>query len=256
MVRLLKGVFNSRPPQKKLVPEWDLKIVLDFLAGNVVEPLSNVHLKYLTWKNVFLIAVTTFRRCRDIQALRVDDSFMSVVPEAVIFIREGVAKDRPGHVGTKILVPSFRKNCKLDPKMVLQIYMNRTSKLRKVINLFISYQKPHGSVSKQTISSWIVNVVKQAYDNSDLKINAHSTRAIGPSWALFKGASLASILEAADWSKDSVFKRFYYRQLGVLNVYKQCLLIRRVADSVFMCNYVYIQFWVKGPVIEEDHRYV
>ena len=218
VVRLLKGVFNSRPPQKKLVPEWDLKIVLDFLAGNVFEPLSKVHLKYLTWKTVFLIAVTTFRRCGDIQALRVDDGFMSVVPEGVIFIREGLAKqDRPGHVGTKILVPSFRKNCKLDPKRVLQIYMNRTSKLRKVNNLFISYQKPHGSVSKQTISSWIVNVVKQAYDNSDLKINAHSTRAIGPSWALFKGASLASILEAADWSKDSVFKRFYYRQLDTHN---------------------------------------
>ena len=58
-----------------------------------------------------------------------------------------------------------------------------------------------------------MNVVKQAYDNSDLKINAHSTRAIGPSWTLFKGACLASILGAADWSKDSVFKRFYYRQL-------------------------------------------
>ena len=218
VVRLLKGVFNSRPPQKKLVPEWDLKIVLDFLAGNVFEPLSKVHLKYLTWKTVFLIAVTTFRRCGDIQALRVDDGFMSVVPEGVIFIREGLAKqDRPGHVGTKILVPSFRKNCKLDPKRVLQIYMNRTSKLRKVNNLFISYQKPHGSVSKLTISSWIVNVVKQAYDNSDLKINAHSTRAIGPSWALFKGVSLASILEAADWSKDSVFKRFYYRQLDTHN---------------------------------------
>ena len=218
VVRLLKGVFNSRPPQKKLVPEWDLKIVLDFLAGNFFEPLSQVHLKYLTWKTVFLIAVTTSRRCGDIQALRVDDGFMPVVPEGVIFIREGLAKqDRPGHMGTKILVPSFRKNCKLDPKRVLQIYMNRTSKLRKVNNLFISYQKPHGSVSKQTISSWIVNVVKPAYDNSDLKINAHSTRAIGPSWALFKGASLASILEAADWSKDPVFKRFYYRQLDTHN---------------------------------------
>ena len=89
--------------------------------------------------------------------------------------------------------------------------MDRTSKLRKVNNLFISYRKPHGSVSKQTISSWIVNVVKQAYDNSDLKTNAHSTRAIRPSWALFKGASLASILEAADWDKDSFLKRFYYR---------------------------------------------
>ena len=57
-----------------------------------------------------------------------------------------------------------------------------------------------------------MNVVKQAYD-SNLKVNAHSTRVIGPFWALFKAASLLSVLEAADWSKDSVFKRFYYRQI-------------------------------------------
>ena len=75
-------------------------------------------------------------------------------------------------MGTKILVPSFSKNYKLDPKRVFKTYMNRTSRFGKVNNLFISYQKPHGSVSRQTISSWIVNVVKQAYDNSDLKTNA------------------------------------------------------------------------------------
>ena len=112
---------------------------------------------------------------------------MSVVPEGVIFIKECIAKqDRPGHVGTEIIVPCFRKNYKLDPKRALQICMNRTSKLRNVNKLFISYQKPHGSVSGQTISSLSVNVVKQAYDNSHLKINAHSTRAIGASWAILK----------------------------------------------------------------------
>lgn len=31
IIRLLKGVFNSRPPQVKLVPEWDLHKVLDIL---------------------------------------------------------------------------------------------------------------------------------------------------------------------------------------------------------------------------------
>ena len=35
---------------------------------------------------------------------------MSVDPEGVIFIRGLTKKDRPGHVGTKILVPSFHKN--------------------------------------------------------------------------------------------------------------------------------------------------
>ena len=83
----------------------------------------------------------------------------------------------------------------------------------KEIQLFISLNKPHKAVSKQTISTWIVNVIKQAYDDSDMKVKAHSTRAIGPSWALFKGASLNSILEAADWSKDSTIK-FYYREVN------------------------------------------
>ena len=111
IMRLLKGVFNSRPPQKKLVPEWDLQKVLNFLSGSNFEPLSKVSLKYLTWKTVFLVAVTTFRRCGDIQALKVEEGFMSIVQEGIIFIREGLSKqDRPGHNGSKIFVPCFCKN--------------------------------------------------------------------------------------------------------------------------------------------------
>ena len=110
IIRLLKGVFNSRPPQKKLVPKWDLQRVLEFLSRDLFEPLSKVHLKYLTWKAVFLVAVSMFRCCRDIQALRIGDGFMSIIPEGIIFIREGLAKqDRPGHVGSKIFVPIFKR---------------------------------------------------------------------------------------------------------------------------------------------------
>ena len=63
------------------------------------------------------------------------------------------------------------------------------------------------------IASWIVNVIKLAYSDSDMKVKAHSTRAIGPSWALFKGASLSLILDAADWSSDIKLKKFYYREM-------------------------------------------
>lgn len=220
IVRLLKGIFNSRPPEKRLVPEWDLKQVLNFLSGKPFEPMLKCSLKYLTWKTVFLTAVTTFRRCGDIQALRIDDGFMSIVPEGIIFIREGLSKqDRPGHVGRKIFVPCFHKNSKLDPKRALQIYIDRTSQLRvsegnvQENKLFLSLNKPHKAVCRQTVASWIVNVIRQTYNDTDLKVKAHSTRAIGSSWALCKGASLSSVLEAADWSNDSTFKKFYYRQI-------------------------------------------
>lgn len=46
------------------------------------------------------------------------------------------------------------------------------------------------------------------------KVKGHSTRAIGPSWALYNGASMSNILDAADWSKESTFVRFYLRDLN------------------------------------------
>ena len=217
--RLLKGVFNSWPPVKRLVPEWDLRKVLDMLSKSPLEPMNKISLKYLTWKTVFLAAVSTFRRCGDIQALRIDSGFMSIVQEGIIFIREGLSKqDRPGHSCKKILVPCFRKNSKVDPKRAVESYLKKTAVLRQnsgseVNQLFISINKPHKAVSKQTVSSWIVGVIKLAYEDSEMNVKAHSTRAIGPSWALFNGASITSILEAADWSSDTTFKKFYYREL-------------------------------------------
>ena len=40
-------------------------------------------------------------------------------------------------------------------------------------------------------------------------------QAIGPSWTLYKVASLKSILDAADWNKESSFTQFYLRNFYV-----------------------------------------
>lgn len=53
-----------------------------------------------------------------------------------------------------------------------------------------------------------------AYENQKKSnVKGHSTRALGPSWALFNGASVKSIIEAADWSKESTFCKFYLRDV-------------------------------------------
>ena len=103
----------------------------------------------------------------------------------------------------------------MDPKRVKQSYIKRTKLFRNGDNiLFLSFNKPHKAVSCQTISSWIVSVIKQAYENqTDLKVKAHSSRVIDPSWALFKVASLNSVLEAADWSSEVNLKKFYFRKM-------------------------------------------
>ena len=112
---------------------------------------------------------------------------MSIVPEGIIFIGEGLSKqDRPGHCCKKIFVPRFSKKSRVDPIRAVEIYLKTTAELwnsaeNDVNQLFISINKPRKAVSKQTISSWIVGVIRLAYEDSEMNIKAHSTRAIGPS---------------------------------------------------------------------------
>ena len=104
------------------------------------------------------------------------------------------------------------KNCErfsLDPKRALYLYLKKTQ-LFRVSSDGIALNKPHQAVFAQTISNCIVQTIRMAYDDKNLKVKAHSTRTICPSWALYKGASIQStcILDAADWSKESTFTQF------------------------------------------------
>lgn len=227
IIRLLKGVFNSRPPRVKILPEWDLPLVLNMLQKKPFEPLSKASLKLTTFKTIFLIAISTFRRCGDLQSLKLGEGSVCVQKKGVTFIRHGLAKqDREKHYGTKIFVPAFPENNLLDPKRALYFYLKKTQVLRIKSDgtaekkIFLALNKPHQAITAQTISNWIVQTIKMAYDDKTLKVKAHSTRAIGPSWALYNGASMKAILEAADWSKESTFINFYLRNIEV-DVLKQ-----------------------------------
>ena len=218
IIRLLKGVFNSRPPQVKLVPEWELPKVLELICKAPFEPLNLAPLKYITWKAVFLTAITTYRRASDIQALRLGAGSMLKQRRGLTFIRRGLSKaDRPNHICSKIFIPSFEGDKRLDPTRILKFYLEKTKDFRKEENtgLFLSIKEPHKTVTVQTISKWLVQIIKLAYMDSNLKVRGHSTRALGPSWALYNGASIKSILEAADWSRESTFVKFYLRDINI-----------------------------------------
>ena len=214
----MKGVFNLRPPTAKLCPVWDLEKVFKTLQNYPFEPLHKTSLKYNTYKTVFLVAITTFRRCSDLQSLRIGEGNISVHSDGILFIRQGLSKqDRQSHYESRIWVPAFPGNKQLDPMRALAIYLKKTEAFRREeksdeLKLFLCFIEPHRPVSSQTIGKWTVNTIKLAYDY-DIKVTAHSTRAIGPSWALFKGASMSSIIEAVDWKTESTFTKFYFRNV-------------------------------------------
>ena len=224
IIRLLKGVFNSRPSERKLLPEWDLPLVLEMFKKPPFVPMKISRLKYITWKTVFLVAITTFRRCSDLQALRIGEGSVNIQEKGITFIRHGFAKqDRAGHENSKILVPAFPENKLLDPKRAVYEYLKRTQEFREKedkyeTRLFLAINKPHLPVTSQTISSWIVKTIKMAYSQQKKsvgKVKGHSTRAIGPSWALYKGAKMKDILDSADWSRSNTFIKFYLKDVDV-----------------------------------------
>ena len=63
--------------------------------------------------------------------------------------------------------------------------MKRTKKFREFgqdqakFSLFLSVVEPHKPVTSQTISKWIVSLIKLAYKDPKMKVKGHSTRAIG-----------------------------------------------------------------------------
>ncbi|XP_063427248.1 uncharacterized protein LOC134710781 [Mytilus trossulus] len=224
IIRLLRGVFNSRPPERKLLPEWDLPLVLDMFKKPPFTPMRLASLKHLTWKTAFLIAITTFRRCSDLQALKLGEGSVNIQEKGVTFLRHGLAKqDRAYHDNSKIFIPAFPESKLLDPKRTLYMYLKRTDELRQngekqEFKLFLSINKPHKPVTAQTISHWIVKTIKMAYKQNKKqigKVRGHSTRSIGPSWALFKGVSMKNVLDSADWAKSTTFTKFYLKDVNV-----------------------------------------
>lgn len=224
VIRLLRGVFNTRPPMYKLLPEWDLLLVLEQLKTAPFEPMKDARLKFVTWKTVFLVAITTFRRCSDLRALQLGEGAVNVQRTGLTFVRQGLSKqDRANHHKSTIFVPALPGNKLLDPKRAVGHYLRRTEAFRHVgdvdeTKLFLSYVKPHKPVSSQTISKWIVNTIKFAYkshNKSVSNVKAHSTRAVGPSWAIYRGATVNNVMNSADWSKETTFTKHYLKSVYV-----------------------------------------
>ncbi|XP_053126984.1 uncharacterized protein LOC128334322 [Hemicordylus capensis] len=82
--RFLKGAVNLGPPPIHRFPSWDLNKVLNALTKTPFKPMWKVPLRLMSFKVLFLVAVTSARRVSELAALSVRD-------ELCIFQKESVA---------------------------------------------------------------------------------------------------------------------------------------------------------------------
>ena len=74
--------------------------------------------------------------------------------------------------------------------------------------LFISYQKPHKAVSKDSIARWCKEVMTNAGIDMTSFVS-HSSRSAASSYAHAKGASLKDICAACGWATEKTFALHY-----------------------------------------------
>ena len=224
---LIKGMFNSNPSVKTLLPNWDLPPVLMSLCDTPFEPLSTCEMKFLTWKTVFLVALATASRVSEIHALSLDSQHLRFEKDGIRLLPnlKFLAKtQRLGKPWSAMFVPEFNTyatDCRdllLCPCRAVKMYLKRTKSLRKGEEaLFLTYKSgQQHKASKHSIARWIVSLIQFACEKTGktlLSARAHDTRRLSTSWALFNGASVEEIIRAAHWAGDSTFTSFYMRDV-------------------------------------------
>ena len=225
--RLLKGVYNLRPPQPRYTATWDVDIVVRFfqaLGNNGTLPL-----KILSQKLALLMALVDASRVSELQAL--DLRYRLYRPEGVVFSMPTLGKKRiVGAPPKQVMFGAFPEDDRLCVVKCLKHYEavtmhHRNKEPGSPQPLFLSYIKPHGPVTSQRIAHWLKEILgKAGVDTSTFK--AHSVRGASSTAASEKGVLIEDILRTADWSSDSTFQRFYYRP-SQQNSYAQAVLHAR-----------------------------
>lgn len=210
--QLLKGIFNSRPPQPRYSFTWDVSVVVEYIRGLGLN--TSLSLKLLTQKLAMLLALTSAERSSELAAH--DLRFRRFYPEGVVFNLPCLTKSiRTGKNLKQSFHASFPEDKNLCVVECLKEYESRTRDMRSVLagqenRLFLSVVQPHKPVSASTVARWVRSLLQAAgIDTSQFK--PHSVRGASASAAARGGVALSDILALACWSSDSTFRRFYYK---------------------------------------------
>lgn len=232
---LLNYMSIKRPAVPKVLPGWDLGLVLDHLKGEAYEPLKEASLRALTLKTAFLVTLAAGARRSEIQALMFDEPYCRIQENgskatlhfAPGFLRKNQSPFTPDAPLEIPALPTGRSEfgAILCPVRALRYYRRATAdqEIRKGRKrLFVPFRSNNSSeISATSIARWVSTVIVEAHtvQKEDsrmcqaLGVRAHDVRAVAASLVKLQGASLSEILQAGRWTSGGTFTKFYLRDL-------------------------------------------
>ena len=160
-----------------------------------------------------LLALTRPSRSTDLSNLNIQ--WRSYRSDGVTFRPTHLAKqNRSSKHIPDFFFPCFKDDPILCPVVTLKAYEERTKEFRDFQSstlktcLFLSWIGKHNPVTSSTIARWLKETMKDA--GIDISIfKSHSVCGAACSKAAGAGVTTKQILEAADWSSEGTFQKFY-----------------------------------------------
>ena len=237
--QLMRSFRLERPRNPRVVPRWDLNLVLSALLKPPFEPMATAGLKEISWKTYFLILLAAGRRRSDIHAVAAnrvyskEDNSQVILYPLLGFLPKAIDAAEGGARFQPITIPALTNSIGhgrdepdrlLCPVRALKFYRQRTEQLRGGRKrLFIPYKV--GSTKElgvNTLSSWTKLLIQLAYktvSDQDLllrDISAHEARGIAASLAVQATFSLEDIMASCIWKNHSTFTDYYLRDVSYI----------------------------------------
>ena len=242
-IKLLVRAFRlERPVQRRIMPKWDLHLVLlslmrpPFTSQSEDDGESSddvIPLKWRTLKCLFLFALASARRRSYLHALSIAlgrcvfargntqrQLVVSLLPEPGFLAKNQL----PTQVPEWITVPGIAHLNPTEPERMLcpvrqlKLYIRDSERIRGGRQrMFIHWNRSIRDIMRSHISRWIVETVKEAYTQADRqydRVTAHEVRALSASWAYNCQVALPDILSAAFWRSSGVFQNSYLRDMA------------------------------------------
>jgi len=227
VTRLMRGIFNTRPPAAKYTSMWDVNVVLRYLTEHMSRN-DSLRIIQLSAKTAILLALTTMMRISELASI--DAGSIRFSTEGVAFSLLNLRKSqRSGslHGFSVKCLPSGPSATAFCPVQTLRSYLEATENRRTDAEsrgrLFISTVRPFGAVTSSTVGNWMKDILREAGVDT-CSFSAHSTRGAAASKAAAVGIPVMSILRLASWSSESTFTTFYRREIQQQDVGAAVLL--------------------------------
>jgi len=216
----MRAVYERNPPKPRYARFCYVTIVFDYIKS--LPNNKNLSLKILGFKVVILLLLITAHRGQTSVSLSLKNAHID--RDEITFELDTLLKsNRMGDKLSLVTVKKYPADKKLCVVAAIRQYISVTSKIRKTQQLLVSFIKPHGPISRDTLARWTLLVLKEAgVDTSSYA--AHSTRGAMVSKARLLGISVRSILAHAGWKTQRAFARHYDKRIEKRSVIAETLL--------------------------------